>query len=230
VNAYYIDGGVVSVDEHTNGLDFPSTSEFKNYKLPVLCTQSSQESQPGNAVATSTNQISVRTDSNTYVGFRNQKSFRFLGIRYADKPNRFEYSKVFSGTGQTFQATQYGSACAQGGGGSEDCLFLNIQTPYIPKAGSKSNLRPVHFWIHGGGFTGGSGSDAGSDGGNLASREDVVVVTINYRLSTLGFLAIPGTDIKGNFGIGDQVQALKVFAPSNCLHELKLTLYPVDCG
>jgi carboxylesterase type B len=64
------------------------------------------------------------------------------------------------------------------------------------------------FWIHGGGFTGGSGADALSDGGNLASKEDVVVVSINYRLSTLGFLAIPGTDIKGNFGIADQITAL----------------------
>src|ERR1700761_1404099 len=63
-------------------------------------------------------------------------------------------------------------------------------------------------WIHGGGFTGGSGADPLSDGGNLASREDLVVVNINYRLSTLGFLAIPGTDIKGNFGIGDQIVAL----------------------
>ena len=71
------------------------------------------------------------------------------------------------------------------------------------------NLRPVMFWIHGGGFTGGSGADPGSDGGNLASREDIVVVNINYRLSTLGFLAIPGTNIKGNFGIGDQINALE---------------------
>lgn len=64
------------------------------------------------------------------------------------------------------------------------------------------------FWIHGGGFTGGSGADSLSDGGNLASKEDVVVVSINYRLSTLGFLAVPGTDIKGNYGIADQITAL----------------------
>lgn len=64
------------------------------------------------------------------------------------------------------------------------------------------------FWIHGGGYTGGAGSE--NDGGNLASREDIVVVTINYRLSTLGFLAIPGTEIKGNFGIADQILALEV--------------------
>lgn len=69
------------------------------------------------------------------------------------------------------------------------------------------------FWIHGGGFTGGSGADSGSDGGNLASREDIVVVNINYRLSTLGFLAIPGTNVTGNYGIADQINALDVLLP-----------------
>ena len=43
----------------------------------------------------------------------------------------------------------------------------------------------------------------------MASRGDVVVVNINYRLSTLGFLAIPGTNITGNYGIGDQITALQ---------------------
>ena len=66
------------------------------------------------------------------------------------------------------------------------------------------------FWIHGGGFFGGTGADLGSDGGQLASREDIVVVTINYRLSTLGFLAVPGTNITGNYGIADQETALQV--------------------
>ena len=66
------------------------------------------------------------------------------------------------------------------------------------------------FSIHGGGFTGGDGGPtSGQDTGNFASREDIVGVEINYRLSTLGFLAIPGTDIKGNFGIGDQITALE---------------------
>jgi len=54
----------------------------------------------------------------------------------------------------------------------------------------------------GGGFNSGVGSSASTDGGNLASREDIVVVSFNYRLSTLGFLAIPGTNITGNYGIG----------------------------
>jgi hypothetical protein len=183
---------------------------LQNAILPVLCTQSSKASQPVNSTATKSNQITVVVAGNEYLGYRNQKSFRFLGIRYADPPARFEYSQLYSKTGLIVNATTYGSECAQGTSGSEDCLFLNIQTPYIPKAGESSDLRPVYFYIHGGGFTSGSGADPSTDGGNMASREDVVSVQINYRLSTLGFLAVPGTEVKGNFGIGDQIIALEV--------------------
>ncbi|KAF1832099.1 alpha/beta-hydrolase [Decorospora gaudefroyi] len=200
---YYIDGGVVSVG---NRVSYSSCSG-SHKRLPVLCTQSvNNGSSSAGPVSAST--ISVASSGNTFVGYRNQKSFRFLGIPYADTPKRFTYSSLYSKKGQTIQATAYGAQCVQGDSGSEDCLFLNIQTPYIAKVGSKKHLRPVLFWIHGGGFTGGSGADATSDGGNLASKEDLVVVQINYRLSTLGFLAIPGTDIKGNFGIHDQITAL----------------------
>jgi carboxylesterase type B len=200
---YYIENGVVSVG---NRVSYSSTSG-SHKDLPVLCTQSANNGS-SQAGPVNGSQITVSAKDNTFVGYRNQKSFRFLGIPYADTPQRFKYTSSYSKKGQTLQATAYGSDCAQGGSGSEDCLFLNIQTPYIPKAGSKKQLRPVLFWIHGGGFTGGTGKDPLFDGGNLASKEDLVVVTINYRLSTLGFLAIPGTDIKGNFGIADQVLAM----------------------
>jgi carboxylesterase type B len=65
------------------------------------------------------------------------------------------------------------------------------------------------LWIYGGGFVGGAGSDTTFDGGNMASRGDVVVVTINYRVSTLGFLALENTTLKGNYGIADQITALE---------------------
>lgn len=201
---FYIENGVVSVG---NRVSYSSTSNGRK-DLPVLCTQSANNGS-SQAGPVNGSQITVAGADNTFVGYRNQKSFRFLGIPYAEPPKRFEYTSLYSKKGQTIQATSYGSDCAQGGSGSEDCLFLNIQTPYIPKAGgTKKQLRPVLFWIHGGGFTGGTGKDPLFDGGNLASKEDLVVVTINYRLSTLGFLAIPGTDIKGNYGIADQIVAL----------------------
>lgn len=201
---YYIDNGIVSVGDRVT---YSSGSGYQRKDLPVLCTQSANNGS-SNAGPSNGSTIAVAASGNTFVGYRNQKSLRFLGIPYANTPQRFEYSTLYSKKDQTIQAMMYGSQCAQGGTGSEDCLFLNIQTPYIPRAGSKKQLRPVLFWIHGGGFTGGSGADPLSDGGNLASKEDLVVVTINYRLSTLGFLAIPGTDIKGNFGIADQITAL----------------------
>jgi len=91
---------------------------------------------------------------------------------------------------------------------SEDCLYLNIWTP-----GLDDGKRPVFFWIHGGGFTIGSGSETFLDKGVLAQRGDIVMVSINYRLGAAGFLnlkeitggAIPST---GNEGILDQAAAL----------------------
>ena len=104
-----------------------------------------------------------------------------------------------------------GSECVQGNNvGSEDCLFLNIWTTYLPFNGNAAptKLKPVMLWIHGGAFMDGAGSAPYFDGGNLASRGDVVVVTINYRLSTLGFLALNDSVTNGNYGLGDQVTAL----------------------
>ena len=206
---YHVKGSVVCV--RANQLSF-TVGPQRNLKLPVLCSQSSQANGAANAQASDANQISIQSSGNTYVGFRNKKSFRFVGIPYANPTARFEYSTVYNRRGQTITATTYGPNCAQAydSTSAEGCLFMNIQTPYIPKAGSKQKLRPVLVSIYGGGFTGGnSGPNSGLDTGNLASRDDIVGVQFNYRLSTLGFLAIPGTDIKGNFGIGDQVTALR---------------------
>lgn len=212
---YYVEDAVLSVNFASGqSLGF-STSRNENgtQALPVLCTQSSAQNGATNAQATVSNEIRIPSAGNTYVGFRNQKSFRFIGIPYANAFQRFEYSTVYNATGQTINATKYGADCSQAGDStsSEDCLFLNVQTPYIPKVGSPGKLRPVMFSIHGGGFTGGNGGgSSGLDGGNMASREDIVSVELNYRLSTIGFFAVPGTDVRGNFGIGDQVTALEV--------------------
>jgi carboxylesterase type B len=90
-------------------------------------------------------------------------------------------------------------------------LFLNIYTPYLPHVlnnTKNSGLKPVMFYIHGGGFYSGTGADPTYDGGNLASRGDVVVVTINYRLGMFGFLALDDGSTNGNFGFADQTVAL----------------------
>ena len=143
---YYIANGTVAVAENVGSLTFPIMPQDR-LPLPVLCTQSSNQDNPETAVPTRSNLISLASTGNTYIGFRNQKSFRFQGIPYADPPQRFVYSTLYSAKGQTINATAYGSECSQGGAGSENCLFLNIQTPYIPKAGSNTHLRPVMFWV-----------------------------------------------------------------------------------
>lgn len=130
-------------------------------------------------------------------------------MRYAPQPERFTYSSVYEAKNDT-AALSFGSQCVQVGNvGSEDCLFLNIWSPFLPKDGNTSkSLKPVMFLIHGGAFTGGTGADSTFDGSGLASRGDVVLVTINYRLTTLGFLALDDGVTNGNFGLADQITAL----------------------
>lgn len=88
----------------------------------------------------------------------------------------------------------------------EDCLYLNIYTPAPDGA-----RRPVLFWIHGGGYTHGAGSELLYDGGPLAMRGDVVVVTIHYRLGALGYADFEGLldGAVANCGLLDQVAALQ---------------------
>ena len=141
----------------------------------------------------------------------------WLGIPYAAPPvGQLRWyppqpPAPFTGT---YQATQFGSSCPQGisqfgrPSTNEDCLFLNI---YAPAGATASSRLPVMVWIHGGAFVDGEGADY--DGSPLASQ-GVIVVTINYRLGLLGFLAHPALaayDPKGssgNYGLQDQQAAV----------------------
>jgi para-nitrobenzyl esterase len=111
-------------------------------------------------------------------------------------------------------ASQYAASCPQlpsafAGPGpfSEDCLYLNVDTPTL----RRSAHRPVIVWIHGGGFT--QDASRNYDGSKLAAT-GAVVVTINYRLGALGFLAHPALaswpgGAAGNYGLMDQQAALR---------------------
>jgi para-nitrobenzyl esterase len=116
------------------------------------------------------------------------------------------------------KADRFGAACPQPGGEmargfaqSEDCLTLNVWTGATPGASDK---RPVYVWIYGGGFIGGTGASPEFDGEALA-RKGIVVVTFNYRVGVLGFLATPelsqesGHAASSNYGLLDDVAALK---------------------
>lgn len=94
---------------------------------------------------------------------------------------------------------------------SEDCLYLNVWTKAPGKTGAKL---PVALWIHGGGYREGWGSEPEFDGQEWADK-DVVLVSFNYRLGVFGFLTHPELSaesvhgVSGNYGILDQIQALK---------------------
>ncbi|KAF3158062.1 hypothetical protein TWF788_005080 [Orbilia oligospora] len=184
----------------------------RHYRLPTLCTHSAPLSNINTSNPAPQYQITVDTGIHKITGFRDSAGFRFDGVRYAHPAQRFKHSTVFDSPGSS-DATAFGNMCIQGDGGSEDCLFLNIATPYLPAAfsGRSKDLKPVMFIIHGGGYTHNSGNMVNYDGVNLASRGDVVVVKLNYRLGLFGFLATNthGAGITGNYGIGDMVTALK---------------------
>ena len=97
---------------------------------------------------------------------------------------------------------------------SEDCLHLNVWTNGLGSQSDARSRRPVMVWLHGGGFTSGSGSYTMYDGANMARKHDVVTVTINHRLNSFGFLYL--AEIGGekfanasNCGILDAVAALE---------------------
>ncbi len=107
-----------------------------------------------------------------------------------------------------FQPLLYSDMIFRDAGMGEDCLFLNVWTPL------NARQLPVLVYFHGGGFGAGSGDEPRYDGENFA-RKGVVVVTVNYRLGVLGFLAHPELTLEsphkasGNYGMLDQVAALR---------------------
>ena len=140
----------------------------------------------------------------------------FLGIPYAAPPTgarRWQPPQPHAPWLTPLDATQFGKHCPQpealpaAASASEDCLFLNVYS------GSREHhdLDPVMVWIHGGSLVSGAGSDF--DPSALVERGHVVVVTINYRLGALGFLAQPALDAEGhkfaNYGLMDQQMALE---------------------
>jgi carboxylesterase type B len=138
----------------------------------------------------------------------------FKGIPYAEPPigkRRFQASVPKNKWNGVRPAFEHGSYCANRWGffsvpgikgGNEDCLFLNVYTKNL------EGLKPVMFWIHGGALMSGNG-DTTFYGPEHLVKEDVVVVTINYRYSAFGFLSTADENAPGNQGFKDIVLALK---------------------
>ncbi|XP_062551765.1 esterase B1-like [Armigeres subalbatus] len=139
----------------------------------------------------------------------------YLGVRYAEAPVgqlRFRNPILHHPHGAE-KYTEMGNMCPQENDiynfteilGDEDCLFMNIYAPRIPD----SNKYPVVVYVHGGTFMVGSSQENVGNGVDLLINSGVVVVSVNYRLSVLGFLRYPAFNITGNFGLKDQRAALQ---------------------
>lgn len=158
-------------------------------------------------------------------------SLAFLGIPYASPTPRWQVPSpppsLVQDDETIFDATSFGASCPGLGtlvGVSENCHFLNIYAPAsvlenrtldpsLPAQIREDTGQglPVVLFIHGGGFVGGSASDALYDGTQFEQATDgnVLLVTINYRLGPLGFLFLEGTEGAGVFGLLDQRAAMK---------------------
>ena len=182
--------------------------------------------QKGEITASSTVAV-AETESGKVAGYVENGIYIYKGIPYA-KAERFMPPVAVDKWEGVRSSRAYGPTCPQGkrmgwysdeqafafnwddGYPDENCLRVNIWTPGL-KDGKK---RPVMVWLHGGGYSAGSGQELPSyDGTNLAKKGDAVVVTLNHRLNVLGFLDLSAYGDKyaksGNAGLLDLVAALQ---------------------
>ncbi len=163
--------------------------------------------------------LTVQLIDGVVEGVVDGETYSFKGLAYAAPPVgalRWAPPAPPSPWPGVRSAALVGSDCPQVGndgelGGSEDCLFLNLWTPTKSTAGA----RPVMVFIHGGGLSQGSGAQPVYAGADLARNTQTIVVTFNYRLGALGFLAHPSLSAQvtpatsGNYGALDQLAALQ---------------------
>ena len=143
----------------------------------------------------------------------NRTVITYLGIPFA-KAERFEYPVPPDKWTSTLQANKTDKICPQPSLPgtppsrlslmSEDCLLLNV---YVPGNATSNSQLAVMLWIHGGAYI--IEDTTFYDGSVLATEGNVIVVTAAYRLGVLGFLSSNSGNLKGNYGMLDQIEAMK---------------------
>lgn len=161
----------------------------------------------------------VRTAAGLVRGAEEKGVLHFLGLPYAKAEERFVPAVEVEPWEGVRQADSYGKISPQGtllgvdssenqSGTDNNCQNLNLWTP-----AADTGKRPVMVWLHGGGFSIGSGNDLSYDGANLSRTGDVVVVTVNHRLNLFGHLDLSEYGEKyrysGNVGLLDIIAALE---------------------
>ncbi|XP_037826865.1 venom carboxylesterase-6-like [Lucilia sericata] len=156
-------------------------------------------------------------DAGCYIGkymisFDSKEFGAFLGIPYVFKPYRFQVSKAYTSK-KTHDATKAKCDCKHKNYlahqkpivGSEDCLYLNVYRPTL------KYHRPIPVLVHfnGMGFFAGSSNPLLTGPEYIMDRQDVILVTVSYRLGPFGFLATSDAKIPGNLGLKDQLVALQ---------------------
>ncbi len=144
--------------------------------------------------------LSVKCNNGTFVGLKDGDVISYKGIPYAKPPIgllRFKAPVEASNSDKTYEAYYFGKSSMQTKCDSEmsshykqgeDCLTLNIWK----NATNNSNKKPVMTFIHGGSFQWGGTTDPLYEGTNfIQAHNDVILVTINYRVGILGFLYLP---------------------------------------
>jgi para-nitrobenzyl esterase len=185
--------------------------------LTVACGSSTPEAPPAPATLAPETPVAITGGSVTGAVVEESPAIiAYKGIPFAAPPIgalRWKPPAPVVPWSGTLAATKYGAACMGGGSRGdttdENCLYLNVWTER-----EKTEPQAVMVWIHGGGFTGGSGSGASYVGTHLAEH-GVVIVTMNYRLNVFGFMAHPeltaesGYGGSGNYGLMDIATALQ---------------------
>ena len=210
---YQSNSMAIAISVRRHGLKFSLLGALAALGLASLAQAQEIQPPPGLPAAPT-----VYAPAGPVQGLKTKGVAEYLGIPYAQPPVgplRWQPPQPYPAWSQTRAATQFGPTCAQitttgvfaTPSFNEDCLYLNVFTPN-PHPLAKL---PVLVFVHGGGNYDGESNDY--DATKLASQGQTVVVTLNYRVGFLGFLAVPALDAEGhpfaNYGLLDQQLVLK---------------------